>query len=139
MQTLRHLEYKIQQLEKLLNVLLAKNLVTFLSFISFIILHISCNLCYITSNVNIFVIDGTSAGDGTTIGKCPSGHSSYKCLSNGACNVCGLISGNAEGCDITSTTPVCDADSTTSGIQDSASGKVAQCVACKKNGKLVKT
>ena len=139
MQTLRHLEYKIQQLAKLLNVLLAKNLVTFLRFIFFIVLHISCNLCYIMSNVNIFVIDGTSAGDGTTIGKCPSGHSSYKCLSNGACNVCGLISGNAEGCDITSTTPVCDADSTTSGIQDSASGKVAQCVACKKTGKLKKT
>ena len=73
------------------------------------------------------------------MGKCPSGHSRYKCLSNGACNVCGLISGNAEGCDITSTTPVCDADSTLSGIQDSASGKVAQCVACKKSGKLVTT
>ena len=105
----------------------------------FSILYISCNVCYSTSNVNLFVIDGTSAGDGTTIGKCPSGHSSYKCLSSGACNVCGLISGNAEGCDITSTTPACDADSTTSGIQDSASGKVAQCVACKKSGKLVTT
>ena len=78
-----------------------------------------------------------SAGDGTEIGKCPSGHSSYKCLSTGGCNVCGLISGVAEGCDITSTSPVCDADSSTTGIQDSASGKVAQCVACKKSGRTI--
>ena len=139
MQTLQHPEYKIQQLEKLLNVLPAKNLVKFLLLYFLSIQYISCNACYITSNVNLFVIDGTSAGDGTTIGKCPSGHSSYKCLSSGACNVCGLISGNAEGCDITSSTPVCDADSTTSGIQDSASGKVAQCVACKKSGRIVTT
>ena len=69
------------------------------------------------------------------IGKCPSFYSSYKCLSTGGCNVCGLISGVAEGCDITSTSPVCDAESSTSGIQDSATGKVAQCVACKKSGK----
>ena len=139
MQTLQHLEYKIQQLEKLHNVLPAKNPVKFFLLIFFSILYISFNVCYSTSNVNLFVIDGASAGDGTTIGKCPSGHSSYKCLSSGACNVCGLISGNAEGCDITSTTPVCDADSTTSGIQDSASGKVAQCVACKKTGNMVTT
>ena len=82
------------------------------------------------------IIDG-SIGDGTEIGKCPSGHSTYKCLSTGGCNVCGLISGVAEGCDITTTSPVCDADSTTSGIQDSASGKVAKCVACKKSGNLI--
>ena len=51
--------------------------------------------------------------------------------------MCGLISGNAEGCDITSLTPVCDADSGTTAIDDSdfdAPGKVAQCVACKKDG-----
>ena len=83
----------------------------------------------------ITTIDG-STGDGTEIGKCPSSYSSYKCLSTGACNVCGLISGFAQGCDILSTTPVCDADSSTSGIQDSANGKVAQCVACKKSGKI---
>ena len=81
----------------------------------------------------IFTSDG-SAGNGSDIGKCPSSYGSYKCLSTGACNVCGLISGIAEGCDITSTSPVCDADSLTSGIQDSAIGKVAQCVACKKSG-----
>ena len=84
---------------------------------------------------NLFFADGTS-GDGSEIGKCPSSYSSYKCLSSGGCNVCGLISGFAEGCDITSTSPVCDADSSTPGIQDSATGKVAQCVACKKSGNL---
>ena len=81
----------------------------------------------------VFIVDGTN-GDGTTIGKCPSHYSTYKCLSTGACNVCGLINGNAEGCDITSTTPVCDADDSTNGVQDSATGKVAQCTACTKSG-----
>ena len=81
-------------------------------------------------------IDGSN-GDGTTIGKCPSHYSTYKCLSTGACNVCGLINGNSQGCDVTSTTPVCDADASTNGIQDSATGKVAQCAACKKSGKIL--
>ena len=85
-------------------------------------------------NLRPFFLDGTSAGDGTTLGKCPSSNSNYRCLSSGACNVCGLVNGNAEGCDITSTTPVCDADSTTAQIEDSATGKVAKCVACKKTG-----
>jgi hypothetical protein len=78
------------------------------------------------------ILDGVTTGDGTTVGKCPN---SYKCLSTGGCNNCGLISGYAEGCYITSTTPVCDADSATSGTQDSATGKVSQCVACKKSGR----
>ena len=94
------------------------------------------NLQLKASKCVVFHSDG-SAGDGTDIGKCPSSFSSYKCLSSGACNVCGLISGYAQGCDITSTSPVCDADSSTSGIQDSASGKVAECVACKKSGKPI--
>ena len=81
------------------------------------------------------MIDGVTTGDGTAIGKCPSAYSSYKCLSTGGCNVCGLISGYAEGCDITSTAPVCDADSSTFGIQDTATAKVAECVACKKSGR----
>ena len=45
----------------------------------------------------------------------------------------------AEGCDILSSSPVCDADSSTAGIQDSAENKVAQCVACKKDGKYIRT
>ena len=81
-----------------------------------------------------YIIDGQTQGDGTEIGKCPSSFSTYKCLSTGGCNVCGLISGKAEGCDITSPTPVCDADRDTIHTQDSATGKVAQCVACTKSG-----
>ena len=73
-------------------------------------------------------------GDGTTIGKCPSSHSSYRCLSSGACNVCGLISGTHEGCVSTSTTPVCDADSTTSTIEDTAVEKLGVCKGCTKSG-----
>ena len=75
--------------------------------------------------------DKTTPGDGTTQGICLSN----KCLSSGACNVCGFISGTHQGCDSLSTAPICDADSTTTGIQDSATGKVAQCVSCKKSGK----
>ena len=83
------------------------------------------------------IIDGITAGDDATIGNCPSSYNTYKCLSNGACNICGLNmeSGYAEGCDIHSNAPVCDADSTAAGIQDSATGKLAQCVPCKKSGK----
>ena len=79
-------------------------------------------------------IDGITPGDGTDIGKCPSSYSNYKCLSTGMCNVCGLIAELAEGCDISSTTPVCDADSSSSIIEDSATEKISKCVACKKSG-----
>ena len=86
-------------------------------------------------NINI---DRTTPGDGTNIGICPSHYSNYRCLSTGSCNVCGFISGVHQGCDALSTEPICDADSTTSGIQDSAVEKVAQCVGCKKSGKYTK-
>ena len=48
---------------------------------------------------------------------------------------CKIIAGTGthEGCDIASAGPVCDADSTTSGIQDSAIGKLAACAGCKKD------
>ena len=71
------------------------------------------------------------------MGKCPSGHNGYKCLSTGYCNVCGLINNLAEGCGILSSTPVCDADSETTAIEDSAVGKIAQCVGCKKDGRFI--
>ena len=48
------------------------------------------------------------------------------------------MSGVHEGCDIDSATPVCDADSKVSGIQDSAGKAISQCVACKKSGKMDK-
>ena len=65
------------------------------------------------------------------MGKCPN---VYKCLSTGACNVCGLISGTHEGCASTSTTPICDADSTTTIIDDTAVAKEAICKGCTKSG-----
>ena len=59
-----------------------------------------------------------------------------KCLSDGDCKVCKVISSLHEGCDIHSMTPVCDADSKVSGIQDSAEKTIAECVACKKESKF---
>ena len=82
----------------------------------------------------LYFSDGLT-GDGTSMGKCPSHYSNYRCLSTGGCNVCGLINGNSEGCDIESSTPICDADASTNGIQDSATAKVAQCSACTNTGK----
>jgi hypothetical protein len=79
-------------------------------------------------------IDGTNPGDGTTIGKCPSYYSTYRCLSTGECKVCGLIAGFAEGCKIHSSTPVCDSEYPTFSIADSAIVKVPRCVACRKSG-----
>ena len=79
----------------------------------------------------IVILDGVTPGDGLSAGKC----SQYNCLSNGYCNVCGLVSGYAEGCSIYSVTPVCDGDNVTPGIQDLTTGKVAQCVACTMSGK----
>jgi hypothetical protein len=76
-----------------------------------------------------------TTGDGATIGICPTIQNNYRCLSSGACNVCGVINGIHEGCDVTSVTPVCDTDSATDGIQDFADGKIAQCTACRKDGK----
>ena len=86
-------------------------------------------------------LDGAT-GDGTSQGHCPA----HNCLSNGYCNVCGLISGYAEGCDIFSTSPVCDANQDTTAIEDSAGDwpygsstilqRYAKCVQCKKSGKI---
>ena len=58
--------------------------------------------------------------------------SGLRCLSTGTCNVCGVNSGQVEGC--CSTTPICDTDAIEPGIQESATGKIAQCVACTKSG-----
>ena len=83
--------------------------------------------------------DGDSIGDGLSFGKCwdddANGIQDRKCLSTGECNVCKIISDAHEGCDIYSTEPVCDADSTTVEIEDSAVAKLAKCVACKNTGK----
>ena len=82
-----------------------------------------------------YLSDGTSPGDGSHIGNCPASFAHYNCLSSGACNVCGNInSGTAEGCDIDSDKPVCDADMATTMIEDTVTDKEAKCVACKKSG-----
>ena len=96
-------------------------------------------LCDLASNA---LIDGTP-GDGTTIGNCPEGYGDIKCLATGECKVCGLICDIqgvclAEGCDIDSINPVCDADSTTFIIEDSATEKFSQCAKCTKLGKSIK-
>ena len=93
---------------------------------------------YLKKFASFHICQGSGTqGDGTTIGKCPSSHSSYRCLSSGSCNVCGLISGTHEGCDSTSKTPICDADSTTSIIDDIPMEKEALCKGCTKSGKGV--
>ena len=101
-------------------------------------MYIYCSLQtyvkYLTNFLLSALTDG-APGDGTTIGKCPSAYSTYRCLSTGECKECKLISGLAEGCDIHSSTPVCDADSTSPAIEDSAIEKISHCVGCKKSGK----
>ena len=66
-----------------------------------------------------------------------NGISERKCLSTGECNGCKIINSYHEGCDIHSNTPVCDADSTTVTVEDSAVAKLARCVGCKKIGNLL--
>ena len=48
-------------------------------------------------------IDGTTPGDGTTVGKCPN---SLRCISSGHCQVCKIVGNNHEGCS--GSTPFCD-------------------------------
>ena len=61
------------------------------------------------------------------------------CLSSKYCNVCSRISGVHEGCNhpYNTTTPVCDMDKTSgTGIDATATRKIAECVGCKKSGKM---
>ena len=58
------------------------------------------------------------------------------CHSDGYCNVCRLLDGVHVGCSNFSSTPVCDADSTITGVQDSAVDKRAVCSGCKQSGKF---
>ena len=81
-----------------------------------------------------------SPGDGSTRGKCPTDPDGLLCHSNGRCNVCQLINGKNVGCEEFSSSPVCDADPTRTGVQqDSADNRLelrGECVACKKDGEL---
>ena len=59
-------------------------------------------------------------------------------MSDGECKACKKISNNFEGCDVTSTTPVCDSDKDTTGTQSDFSAgftTTPECVACRKDGK----
>ena len=56
------------------------------------------------------------------------------CHSDGHCNLCRIISSVHVGCDAFSSTPVCDADTTTAGVQNLAEEKPAECSGCKKDG-----
>ena len=57
-------------------------------------------------------------------------------MSSEECRVCKLIGNNYEGCDVTTTTPVCDGDKddTTAVTKTYESDKTAKCVGCKKDG-----
>ena len=79
-----------------------------------------------------------------------------RCLSTGECRICKFVEATAlyEGCDITSTTPICDADETTTKVNydtdDYLAGNTSmyapeagvahletpKCVACKKAGNM---
>ena len=85
----------------------------------------------------LHVIDGTTAGDGSDEGSggmCQRQDSTRRCLSSGECRICKLIGTAYEGCDGTSTKPVCDADTGTAAIQTdySDASKTPACVECKK-------
>ena len=68
--------------------------------------------------------------------QCPNSPTNLFCLSNAECNRCKRTSGAHEQCSVYSSTPVCDVDSTVSGIQDTGDRKLAECVQCKKDGML---
>ena len=60
------------------------------------------------------------------------------CLSSKYCNVCNRINGVHEGCNhpYNTSTPVCDLDKSNTGIDATATRKIAECVGCKKLGKM---
>ena len=68
--------------------------------------------------------------------QCPNSPTNLFCLSNSECNRCKRTSGAHEQCSVYSSTPVCDVDSTVSGIQDTGDRKLAECVQCRKDGML---
>ena len=86
--------------------------------------------------------DGSTTGDGSTEadGMCQKEDSTRKCISTGECRACKFVTDKYEGCDITSSLPICDANAAVANVQfatsdyDSASLTPA-CVACKKSGK----
>ena len=87
----------------------------------------------------IYLLDSSSL-TGTTRETCPDLNSEpVNCHNDGHCNVCRRVLGTSpylhSGCNYFSSTPSCDVDLATSGIQSSGVGKRAVCTACKKEGK----
>ena len=80
--------------------------------------------------------DGVTVGDGSYKGKCPTTPSNLKCLSTGECKVCKQINDVNEGCDVSSSLPICDPDPSTAQIENTEiASATPACVACKKNSK----
>ena len=69
--------------------------------------------------------DETDAGGNAVVGMCQKEDDKRKCLSTGECRICkfvaesldGATPNEYEGCDITSDTPICDADSSDDKVQ----------------------
>ena len=83
-----------------------------------------------------------TTGDGTTepSGMCQKQDPTRKCMSSGECRACKFITDKYEGCDITSNTPICDANTAVANVQFATSDYVSKlltpaCVACKQAGK----
>ena len=87
-------------------------------------------------------LDGSTTGDGSTEadGMCQQEDPTRKCISTGECRACKFVTDKYEGCDITSLTPICDANTAVSNVQFATSdydstALTPACVACKKLGK----
>ena len=93
-----------------------------------------------SNNKWLLYFTDNNAGDGTDQGFCPSNPAGLRCLSDGECRVCKLISNDYEGCVVTSTTPVCDSNEDTTAIESVFSTgftTTPKCVGCKKSGKFL--
>ena len=87
-------------------------------------------------------LDGSTMGDGSTLGLCPTNPPLLRCLSSGECRICKQISANYEGCDYKSAMPICDANSLTGVIEITEADynntdNNPVCTACKKAGKYL--
>ena len=95
------------------------------------------------------MILGDNLGDGSSDpdGMCEKVDPTRKCLSSGECRICKFVPTNSigvtvnkyEGCDITSYSPICDANTAVSGVQysrfDYDAVLTQGCVPCTSTGK----
>ena len=113
-----------------------------------------CCLCKLAYIQCYKLSDGTSLGDGydETGGMCQKHDSDRRCLSTGECRRCKYVTTDSagttvnryEGCEgITSTSPICDGDSSTTVVDFAATSYDDEalnpsCVKCKKIGNAIK-